>query len=89
MLLMSTDVADPSSIKDNVPIAVIDATFSHSFEKASYRVCFQATDYVVEANDNVQEGVVNVPTFEDFLQEQATDPFCQPVAARVRKVKAK
>lgn len=64
-----------NSVEEGIPIAVIDATSNLSTEIFLQQVRCQVTAYVVKDNDNLQEGVAQTTTFEEFLQQQVTDLF--------------
>lgn len=67
----------------------IDANSNHNDKKTLQDVRCQATAYVIEDKENVQEGARNAPTFELSIKQHATDPFRQQAAAEVWKAEAK
>lgn len=74
---MSTDGADTTPIEHKIPIQTIDVTSNHNEKIPPQQARCQSSAYVVENGDNHQEGAANEPTFEEFLQHQATEPFYQ------------
>lgn len=65
----------------------MNATSNLTEEITLQPVCCQATVYVVEDNDNLQDGAANAHIFGVFLRQQATDPFREQTAVQLWKAK--
>lgn len=76
-----------TSTADDIPISVPESISKHNNEINFQQFCCQATAFVVEVNNNSQEGAASAPTLEDLFQQQIANPFCQRASVKVGKAK--